>query len=363
MAVRGTWGKGFRAPNIMESGDAGLAYSAAGYRDPLNCPVSLPNGQPDLSSPQNVTNPNGNNLCSYNVTYNQTTNPSLQPEKSTNWTLGLILEPIPKWSTTFDYYAIDLKNQIVTGSSLSTFNPDPIRGERQIVTFGDGSQGLSPAGVVAYLPDRYVNAQSTKTTGLDLQSTWKFNMPWAWDSRGKLAVQWSHIFSYDITFEGVTYDVAGTHGPAIVSGNTGMPRDRVQLTGQWSKGPFTGTLIGNYVSSMSMSDPSSGNLTCDQMASYGNANRWPSGGVPGEFCNVDSFWYWNLNLQWQFNPQTMVQLSVQNLFDQQAPVDVGTYGGSSGANRNSARGAPYNPSLHMPGVMGATWLLGVSYKF
>ena len=57
-----------------------------------------------------------------------------------------------------------------------------------------------------------------------------------------------------------------------------------------------------------------------------------------------------------------VPLSINNLFDQDAPVDVGGYAGT-GDNRNTSRGAPYNPSLHMPGVIGTSWLLGVNYTF
>ena len=111
-----------------------------------------------------------------------------------------------------------------------------------------------------------------------------------------------------------------------------------------------------------MTDPSSGILDCDTMAAYGNPFRWPSGGVPGEFCGVDAFWYVNLNLQWQWNKNLMFSLSINNLFDQDAPVDVGGYAGT-GDNRNTSRGAPYNPSLHMPGVIGTSWLLGVNYTF
>ena len=128
VAVRGTWGKGFRAPSILENGEAGAAFSAQGGRDPLNCPVSNPDGTPNTSSPQNVTF-----YCSFSPTFLQSTTKDLDPEKSDNWTLGMVLEPIQGWSTTFDYYSIKLKNQIVPASSLSTFDPfaNPVRGPRE----------------------------------------------------------------------------------------------------------------------------------------------------------------------------------------------------------------------------------------
>ncbi len=358
VSVRGTWGKGFRAPNLLESGDAGLAFSAAGGRDPLNCPVSLPNGRPDTTSPQNIPF-----FCNFSPTYLQSTTKDLDPEKSTNWTVGLVLEPIQNWSTTFDYYSIKLDSQIITASSLSTFDPfaNPVRGPREQRDFGDGSIGLSPAGIIAFIPEGYVNAQSTKVTGLDLQSSYTFKLDET--NRLKLGVQWSHLFGYDLTFEGTTYKLAGTHGPAVVSGNTGNPEDRVQLTGQWLTGPFTTTLMGNYVSGFSMTDPSSGITTCADMAAYGNPSRWTGGAVPPEeLCKVKSFWYWNLNVQYDLNKQTQLRFAVTNLFDQQAPLDIGTYAGT-GDNRNSGRGAPYNPSLHWAGVAGRSWLLGITYSF
>ena len=37
-AVRGTWGKGFRAPSIAESGTAGLAFGQGNTNDPVLCP-------------------------------------------------------------------------------------------------------------------------------------------------------------------------------------------------------------------------------------------------------------------------------------------------------------------------------------
>ncbi len=58
----------------------------------------------------------------------------------------------------------------------------------------------------------------------------------------------------------------------------------------------------------------------------------------------------------------MVQLSGVNIFNQKPPVDMQTYAGG-GANLNNPVGAPYNPSLHMPGVIGPFWSAGLQYNF
>ncbi len=44
---------------------------------------------------------------------------------------------------------------------------------------------------------RYVNAQTTKTTGLDLGTVYTFKLEDA--NRIKLGAQWSHIFNYDLS--------------------------------------------------------------------------------------------------------------------------------------------------------------------
>ena len=108
LALRGTAGTGFRAPFITESGNAGAAFNFINIRDPLNCPVSLPNGQPNLTSAQNVQG-----TCNFNPGFLQTSNKDLQPEKSDQFTAGFVLEPVKGWATTFDYYYIKLKNQII----------------------------------------------------------------------------------------------------------------------------------------------------------------------------------------------------------------------------------------------------------
>ncbi len=359
LALRGTWGQGFRAPYMTENGDAGSLFGFNAIRDPELCPVSNPNGTPNQTSPQNVPA-----FCNFSPTYFQSTSSDLKPEKSDNWTVGFILEPIQNWSITADYYYIQLKDQIITAASVDGFDPleFAVRGTPQQVTFGDGSTGLSSVGPIQYINTPYVNAQKTTTTGLDFGTVYSFKLPD--ESRMKLGVQWSHIFTYDITLNGQKYKLAGTHGPEIISGNTGNPQDRLQLTGQWSKGGFTGTIIGNYVGSYDLTDPSAGVFTCDDGINASNGQRFANTDVyPQQYCKVDAFWFWNLNLQYQFNKQTMVQFSVNNLFNQKPPTDMGSYAGTGLSNTSNQTGAAYNPSLHGIGAVGTSFVLGLQYNF
>jgi iron complex outermembrane recepter protein len=358
VGLRGTWGKGFRAPGPAESGNSGTLFGFNAIRDPLLCPVSNANGSPNLSSPQNVPA-----YCSFPPTYLQVSNPDVKAEKSTNWTLGMILEPIPKWLTTFDYYSIELKNQIIPAAQTPGYDPlaFAVRGPIQLVTFGDLTTGPSPVGPIQYSTVPLINAGKTTTTGLDLGTSYTFTVPDA--GRFTAGIQWSHLFSWDLELSGITYKLAGTHGPTILTGNTGTPKDRFQAQLQWATGPWTTTLTGNYVGKYDVTDPSAGLDTCEQGISDGySGNPRFLDTPPSQFCTIKSFWYVNFNLQYQWNKQLMVQLSGTNIFNQKPPVDVATYGGA-GANLGNPGGSAYNPALHTPGVIGPFWSLGLQYNF
>ena len=360
VGLRATWGKGFRAPAPTENGDAGALFGFNAIRDPVLCPASLPSGKPDLKSPANVTTPN---QCNFAPTYLQVSNPDVKAEKSTNWTAGLIVEPIAGWSTTADYYSIKIDDQIIPAASLSTYDPlaFAVRGQPQQVTFGDGRQGVSSTGLIQYSTVPFVNGQSVHTTGLDLQSSYTFKMDNA--NTFMVAVQWSHIFKYDLTLNGVTYKLAGTHGPQLISGNTGNPKDRLQGTLQWKSGPWTVTGIGNYVGSYDMTDPSLADLPCSDWINFNNDQRWVNVTAPSKYCKAGSFWYASLNVQYQVNKQLMVQGSVNNLFNNKPPVDMSSYAGTGLNLSSNETGAPYNPSLHGPGTLGPVWSLGLTYNF
>ena len=359
LAIRGTAAKGFRAPNAAENGNSGSQFVFNNIRDPLNCPVSNANGTPNTTSAANVPI-----FCSFSPTYLQVSTPDIKPERSKSFTLGLIAEPVRGWATTLDYYNIEMEDQIIPLASLASFDPLPfaVRGAPQAATFGDGSTGLTPAGTILYIAQPYVNGQRTKVSGYELETRYKWNL----GSLGKLTTgfQLSHLLSYEITLNGTTTELAGTHGPAIIGGNTGNPRDRAQLTLGWEQGALTATATTNYVSGFDLTDPANGILTCDDGLNY-SSTRFSDTSVPGatQFCKVKSFTYTNLNLKYGLSKQLTLTGSINNLFDQAPPVDQMTYGGTGSNASSGGTGAAYNPSLHQAGAIGRFFSVGVTYKF
>jgi iron complex outermembrane receptor protein len=354
ITLRGTYSRGFRAPGSAENGTAGSSFGFNQVNDPLLCPGGNPKAAGNVAA-----------YCLFGPAYVQTTTPNLDPEKSKSGTLGAILEPIKGWSTTLDYYTIEIDGQIVTAASLPGYVPNFVRGVPQPQVISDGNGGTyvgTPAyGQILYATSGYVNAGSTKTTGLDLNSSYRFNL--GEFGKLKVALDWTHMISYDLTTGGVTYALAGTHGPTVISGDTGNPRNRAQLTLSYDKGPLNVTTTTNWIDSYSVLDPSTGpgaNDTCE--TSLQNSNVYfENTTYPTKYCKVDSFVSTDLTLSYKFNKNLTVHGTVLNLFNAQAPIDAQTYGGTSIAAANG--NLPYNPSLHQAGAVGRFFSVGAAYKF
>lgn len=80
--------------------------------------------------------------------------PALKPEKSTNYTVGLALNPSKNFTITLDYFSINVKDRIVYSSSISSSDPNSTLGRI-----------LTQAGVRTV--QFFINGIETKTSGLD----------------------------------------------------------------------------------------------------------------------------------------------------------------------------------------------------
>jgi len=337
LTVRGTYAKGFRAPNIAESGVSG---STSGVLAPVIDPM---------------------NGASVQIPELQLSNPALKPEKSTSYTLGLILEPNHTVNLSLDYYDIKIKNQISSPGLLGSIQfaaaYDPQNPNSTTTANNPYLSTLyrNPDGSLSFETYKFVNASETHTNGIDADFRLNFDL----GEMGKLSsdLDYTHVIKYDADFFGTNYPLAGTHGPGFVSGDTGTPQDRVQLATTWKQGGWEVTGTVNYVSGMSVLDPSYGNTTCDLAL----PKTFPNGNAPAQFCHVASFTTFNLAAKYQVNSHLSVHASAVNLFNRRAPYDLQTFGSAGNGAQNG--GAPYNPALHEDGAIGAFYMIGANYTF
>jgi iron complex outermembrane recepter protein len=352
IGLRGTWGKGFRVPSAAEGIASGEAFGAGKYDDPILCPnPGTPNAPGNFPS-----------QCELGLVGVLTANQHLKDVTSTNWTTGLILQPIPQVSATVDYYNIKIDNDILpvfeTGVGLAGYT-SLVRGPQVVLPYVNSSgqtvDQLTPVGTILEANYPYVNASSTHTTGYDVDLKYHWDM----GSIGRFTgeASWTHELTYQLTVSGVTYELAGTHGPSGVSGDTGNPKDRFNVRLSWTKGPLTITPSVNFIGHFSIIDPSADYDTCAE--SLGFEGNFPSATVtPAEkgFCNVGYFLETDVYGSYQVTGNFEVHASVTNLFNKTPPVDVATYGSGS-------LFYPYDAALEQDGAVGRYFLVGLTYDF
>jgi iron complex outermembrane receptor protein len=240
-----------------------------------------------------------------------------------------------------------------------------VRGPPQTLPFvnpdGTISSRPTPVGLALYTAYPYINASNTHTNGfdVDLQTHVDFG------NIGQLTAQlnYTHIITYTLSAQGVSYDLAGTHGPSGISGDTGNPKDRATASITWNRGPMTVTGSVNYVGRFSVIDPSSGQPTC----AIALESRFDSEYGPGAFqstnaanfskslCTVGSFTDIDFYGRYDLNSNLSVHASILNAFDRPPPLDAVTYGGGGGA--------AYDAALHQAGAVGRYLTVGATYKF
>ena len=96
---------------------------------------------------------------------------NLKPEQSTNFNIGLVLNPVRNLNVTLDAYQIDIRNRIVLGGTASgaaALNALDIAGitvPEQLLAAAQSNPGLVTA-------NYFTNGASTRTDGIDLTATY-----------------------------------------------------------------------------------------------------------------------------------------------------------------------------------------------
>jgi iron complex outermembrane recepter protein len=353
LAFRGTYGQGFRAPNPAEAGTAGSLFSDGVFPDPVLCKQNAQGQQLPGSFPL---------TCNLVPTGLQTTNPNLKPEKSTNYTLGVIMTPIEQIKLSVDYWDIKIKQDIVSASELvdlgvplESLQFNIVRGRpvplQQVQPNGSLATALTPVGLILAQDFPYVNATQTEVNGIDVELDSHVDVGVV----GKLSasLNYTHMLHYYLTAPGgFTADLAGTHGPTGISGDTGNPKDRAVLSLSWDRGRWDVTTTINYTGAFNLTDPSIGIESCSD--SVLNSGKWvnPYNGPPS-FCEVHHFIDVNLYAEYALSERLHVHGSVLNLFNTPPPLDLQTYGSAGN----------YSNAFHDAGAIGRFYNLGASYKF
>jgi len=320
LAVRGTIARGFRAPGAAENGVGGLAaYSTAA--DPARCAI----GVTSACSPASValiTSPN----------------PGLSPERSRNYNIGVIWDPVPRASVSVDYWTIKRKNEINQEQVDAAIAAGHVARDPGSVSNIPGDPG-----VITAVLTRYVNSAQSRVRGIDVDGRYAHSLPDAW---GNLTfdVKYTHIYEWlRREQDGSERDFAGTHGNCDVTNCTGTPNNRANVRFGWDRNDWRVSANVNYRGKLENTffkgDPS------------GCASTFANGNPAPEGCELASFTTLDLVVRWKPRERWEVYGSVLNVFDKVAPLDPLTYGAQA-----------YNP-LDYEGARGRMYTLGARYSF
>lgn len=173
--VKFSWGKSFKAPNLVQESQQLYAYL---YPASFVGGAGLPAGSTAM------------------IRFGG--NPDLKPERATSWTVTLIAhpQPIPGLRFELSYFRVNYRNRIVqpfSGASLSRaltdpefqpfVTPDPSVAD-QAASISAAGQGLTnltgapydPSRVVALINDVYLNSVRQRIQGVDLSATYKVGL-------------------------------------------------------------------------------------------------------------------------------------------------------------------------------------------
>lgn len=276
VAVRGTVSNGFRAPTLAES-----------YYSSVNVGPGSTFGQLPPNS-----------AAARTLGFAQ-----LKPERSVNFSGGLVLKPLPKLQITIDAYQIKIKDRIVpSGDIYGTLGPATVS---QAVVNALISRGVSLADATSYAGiNIFTNGVSTRTRGVEATASYSSDF----DEMGN--VDWSLGFNYNKTeitrisslppavFNaafGQTDLLSVTAKDALA---TATPRVKTIANALWTKDKFSVNLRGTV---------------------YGPTSQRQIGDRVYD-TSIGTTMIVDLNLGYKLTPKIRLDVGANNLFDKQAPT-------------------------------------------
>jgi iron complex outermembrane recepter protein len=303
IAVRGSVSSGFRAPSLAEEYFTNLnisPFSASGLLAANSAAARSLGANP------------------------------LKPEKSTNFDLGLVLNPLPRLSLTFDAYQINIRDRIVEGGTYS--------GQTAIDALTEAGITL-PSGLSAVTANYFTNGANTQTRGLDIVGTYHTDFS-RWGN-----VDWDLGANFNTT--SVSHVDSDANGVSLLNAQqlgfltSATPKNKIIIGGTWHLDKWAVSLHETRYGSTS-----------------GEATYWSG---PNAYSTTTFYHFTNtpkyitdLEVRYAFNKKFEVAVGANNLFNvypKTLPAD------------NQLLGIQYDTTSSQIGVNGGFYYLRAKYLF
>jgi iron complex outermembrane receptor protein len=273
--LRASFNKGFRAPTLFDLfGPQSITNTSDNYDDPRLCPggVEVPNANPNI-------------VCGQQQFIRQGGNPSLGPEHSRNYTLGVVFEPTSNLTMSVDYWNIKVK--------------DLIQPLAEQIIFGDFAkyQNLfvyNAAGdTLLYVIDNTNNLGELRTKGIDLSLLYRAPRT----PLGTLTITGDGTYVNDYKYQN-EFGGAFVQGAGRYTGAKPIFRWRHNVMVSLNTGDWSFNLANQYTSHYQ-----------DQNTSV----------EPEFFNNVKHYSTWSLSTSYTGNKQVELTVGIKNLLDEAPP--------------------------------------------
>jgi outer membrane receptor protein involved in Fe transport len=291
LVLRGNWSTSFRAPSLAQTG-AGVRLTS--FR--VDCEIT-----PEACDGDSTAD--GESLLSEEIG-----NPNLKAEEAESWSLGFVFEPSRNFNLSVDYW--NIRHEDLVGIDEDDFIRRALAGEFTVIDIADGTLETGTPGLEVdrgFVTDAHIpltNLGFQETSGLDVSATQYFDL----GTRGELAILADAAYLFE-------FERQASADAEIIdeAGEFTYPELTASARLRWTTGPWRASLRGRYVSSYK-DDPSPRVL----------AAAITNGLVSAGYEDVDDWLTFDASVSYDYGENSFIQLSIDNLFDEDPPLALGT---------------------------------------
>lgn len=284
LLLRGSAGESFRAPDLQRL----FGATTNGFSDLVDTPQCIQDGGSGRGDASVAS-------CTQSVQSVEVitgANTQLSEEEGSNAGFGIVYQALDNLTLSADYFYVKLENIVNTPSNQFILDSNAADGSfaNSIVRLGSEVTTLNPGGLDV-VSSQARNLSFQRVQGADFAARYDFSLGDAGDFSATLGGTYIDRF-----------EIQELPGDAIVpvlsQGTLGeYTRFKANANIRWEKGDYSATLFGNFI----------GAFTPDDKSLVDRVSSWTT---------------WNLTGTWQtpFNSQLLV--GVNNLFDNDPPLDL-----------------------------------------
>ena len=309
LLLRGSYGKGFRAPTLSDLFQPTfITNTNNSWSDPIRCPVT-----------------DAVNDCNIQFNSQRGGNPSLKPERSTQWNGGVVWDPIDQVSIGVDYFWVEIKDVITVLDASVIFGNFATYAPNFVVRKPPDPVFPNLPGEINYVREILINASKQQVSGFDVDLTLRQPTPW-----GKFVSRFTgtYLAHYKQTpLDSDQYqEFVGTAGQP----QGALSRWRHYWTIDWEYGPWGLTAAQNF---------QNGYTEFISNAFTGDTDE----------RRVGSYEIYDLQGRYTGFKNVTLRAGIRNIFDRAPPVSggTGTFQVGYDASYGDPRGRMYYGSINV----------------